>query len=188
MQAPSFIQRAGVLELAPEFPWKGSGQHHGESQGTPLHKNLQRVTYLGTTAIASRSLEWLMWRLQSAIDHPRIMDAVDAMYAWTIDPRYKKHDDLLALIPRTTPPNQAAFDAFHILVRMTNDNRWLDPDSPDHNAAAIGNVCKQTLTPKTKKAFTEWQKWAVERAQALAARPTERRPRFQDFHSKEAFR
>jgi hypothetical protein len=188
VQTPSFIQDAGILELPSEFPWKGEGMHYGPEQGTKLHDALQDLTVCGQTVVAARTLEWLLWRLHNAVDTRIFFDYLEAVFAWTVDYRYKDENPLGDLLPpSTSASNQALRDAVWTLRRVADDRYYRSPNTRDDKVTAIASITKQTLPAKPKKAFTGWLSWAVQRTLDLSPRPRGLYPVRKNFASDEEY-
>lgn len=182
----SYIRAAGVLDAPTTFPWKGSGQHYGEPEGTKLHKIVSGLTVTGVAALAAGVQEWILWRLQSARDVARYLDHVDAAWAWTIDIRYKVDDKLRGEIPKDTPVNSALRDAVWMLRLVTNDKYWEIPE-PSRSAVSLASIARQIMPPKAKKAFEGWLAAAAERVSKLAKAPQPYLASPSEFASKEEY-
>jgi len=189
-QPPSYIQASGVLDSPPKFQWKGKGMHLGPEQGTKLHGQLERLTTCGIATLSACVEEWLIWRLNTQIDLQRFLHHTDAVLAWEIDRRYRDESSFsgTTAIPKDTPINQALGDCVWMVRRVTDDEFWDYPAASDDKASGAIYVTRQTMSDKSRKAFSEWLDWAVERAAKLDPRPRKARPKRGAFKTDEEYR
>lgn len=181
-RAPAgYIQYSGIIDLPAKFAWRGTGFHYGPEQGTKLHTGFQKLTVCSQATVCALVEEWLAWRLSPSIDVGWLLDHVDSLLAWEIDPRYR--DESSMKFRKDTPVNQAVRDTVSAVQLATANELWERPAVTDDKAVAAVSVTRQTLTAKPLKAFNSWLDFALGRAGKLEPRPKKNRPRRADFES-----
>ena len=185
---PSYIDEAAVRASTSKFAWDGEGMHYGPSQGTKLHKALEKLDTCTHATLTSLIAEWLVWRLYSSVKRPeRYLQYLDTVVAWEIDWRYHDQTALQGEIPTDTAAHQALGDGIYMVRCVADDEYWVHPAASTASSAALVSIIKQTLSNKEKAAFTKWLDWALAQAAKLGPLPRKKRPERDDFDSDEAY-
>jgi hypothetical protein len=160
---PHYIEQAGVVGVPIRYKWDDDDLPTFYTEADRIERSIAATTTAGAVAGALGCLEWIAWRLSSHADVSVLLQALEAMWAGVVDPRYVRslRESPLALKHVTSrgPKDGAVYVAYKQLKSLQNCLESKEPASPEASCA----VRMARFVLPDSKSFDNWWRIVLKR-------------------------